>query len=474
MLSLRRDDDHELARRVCAGDSAAFAVLDARHRGPLIRYAGSLVRRSEHDAEDIVQDVLIGVHEALRAGDQPDELRPWLYRLTRNRAINVVRRARFGEQELDSELVGSRDDRHEPDVALRRKDALRCLVDDLAALPERQRTALLARELDGHSAEHVAAQLNVTPAAAQMLAIRARENLVKTRAARDADCLEIRALLVDAHERGVRAPEHATRHVKGCDACRAYQRDVRSLSKQLQALNPSFGLGLLAGLAKLAGSGAGKLALGAGAALVIAVGGGVIVTAATQHDAGDPSPYRFTALGRPTVKTGGSIPNNMALVTARAQIPAGAPPAGQQRSVTLTCPPQMKYAGPSADTEQRADVPWNPSQNAVFGRSTRVRIEFVDDVMPRATATDVGILCVKPAPNGSLLAHPRLPKRGERAGRVCTRFEYIRPKPEAILSGRAERGQPLSIVRTSPSRHWTFVVLDTGRRGWIKTSALCH
>jgi len=473
VLPYHRHDDAELARRVAAGDSGAFATLDSRHRAALTRYAGSLVRRSEHDAEDIVQDVLISVHDALRAGDRPDELRPWLYRLTRNRAINVVRRARWGEESLDSEIVGSRDDREEPEAVLRRKDALRRLVDDLADLPVRQRTALLARVLDGRSPEQVAAQLGVSVPAAQMLAMRARENLVKTRDARDADCTQMRLELVDAHERGVRPTEHALRHVKACDACRAYQRDIRSLSRQLQALNPSFGLPLLAGLVKLAGSGGGKIALGAGAALVIATTGGVIVTAAKKHDAGDPAPYRFTAAGRPTTKTGGSIPKGMALVTTRVQMPAGAPAAGQRRSVTLACPPKMKFLQVSSDSEQRADVPWTASRDAISGRSTRVRIDFVDDVLPRAAAVDVGIACVKPAANGSLILNQRLPKRGERAGRMCAN-QYLRPAPEAVMTGTAGDGVPVSIVRRSPSGNWTFVITDDRRPGWVKTSALCR
>ena len=91
LLTRSRPDDAELARRVVAGDDAASAALDERHRKPLVRYARSLLRRSEHDA----QDVLIRAHSALRDGHGPDELRPWLYRLTRNRAIDEVRRARW-------------------------------------------------------------------------------------------------------------------------------------------------------------------------------------------------------------------------------------------------------------------------------------------------------------------------------------------------------------------------------------------
>ena len=145
ILHRSRHDDHELARRVGAGDSTAFAMLDARHRSALISYANTLLRRSEHDAEDVVQDVLIRVHDALRADDAPDELRPWLYRLTRNRAIDEVRRKRWGDEALDGDTTFAGDQRQDPETMLGRKEAMRRLVEDLAGLPPRQRTALLAR-----------------------------------------------------------------------------------------------------------------------------------------------------------------------------------------------------------------------------------------------------------------------------------------------------------------------------------------
>ena len=379
VLAHARLDDAELARRVAAGDGTAFALLDGRHRSALVRYAGSLVRRSEHDAEDIAQDVLIALHDALRAGEEPDELRPWLYRVTRNRAIDAVRRKRWGDAALDADALLAGDDREDPEAVLRRRESIRRLVEDLADLPVRQREALLARELDGLGAEEVAQRLGVTVAAAQKLAMRARENLVKTRDARDADCGGVRVLLLEAHERGVRPTEHGLRHVKGCDTCRAYQRDIRRLSRRLQALNPSFGLPIAAGVAKLVSSGAGKIALGAGAALVIATTGGVLITSAKEHKAGDPAPFRFGG-----IRTGVKIPDRVSLVMVRAQMPAGAPKAGEQRSVTLTCPTGMKYHDPARDTEQRADVHWNVSQDAKHGVSTRARIEFVDEVLPRA------------------------------------------------------------------------------------------
>ncbi len=147
----------------------------------------SVLHRSRHDDADLARRVAAGDLEAF---------------------------ARWGDDPLDTEAVAVAGDRADPEAVVRRKESVRRLVDDLADLPVRQRTALLARELDDQSSEQVAEQLGVSVAAAQMLATRARENLVKARDARDADCAGVRAALLDAHERGVRPSEHVLRHVR--------------------------------------------------------------------------------------------------------------------------------------------------------------------------------------------------------------------------------------------------------------------
>ncbi len=475
---LHRSHDADLARRVAAGDSEAFAILDARHRKPLTRYARTLLRRSEHDAEDVVQDVLIRAHDALRAGNPPDDLRSWLYRLTRNRAIDEVRRARWGDEALAASAIVAADDRDEPDAVLRRKESVRRLVDDLADLPVRQRTALLARELDDQSAEQVAAQLGVSVPAAQMLATRARENLVKARDARDADCDGVRAALLDARERRVRPSEHALRHVKGCDACRAYQRDIRRLSTHLRALNPVLGLPIVAGLAKvLGGGGGGKAAAAAGvAAVVIAATGGVVVLSSDTARTGDPAPFRikgFVPLTGKPITTADPIPSNTAVVTARVRLPAGAPKPGERRSVTLSCPPGMKVAG-FQNPEQRFPLSYGLTKDTIFGYSTRGRISFGRAVLPRAYEATVGLLCRRPDANGSIVDNPRVPRRGEQPGRLCATREHLYHSPGKVFVGTVDKGQPLSIQRRSASGRWVRVVTDARSAGWVRASALCR
>ncbi len=476
LLQRTGPDDAELARAIAAGDGSAFATLDERHRRALTRYARSLLRRSEHDAEDVVQDVLIRAHDALRAGNGPDELRPWLYRLTRNRAIDEVRRARWGDEALD-EAASLGDDRDDPDAVLRRRETMRRLVDDLADLPVRQRTALLARELDDQSPEQVAAQLGVSVPAAQMLATRARENLLKTRAARDADHADIREALLDAHERGVRPSEHVLRHVKECDACRAYGTQLRRLSKQLQALNPGLvALPIIGAIAKVVGGGGGKILAASAAAIVLAATGGVLVLAGDSFEAGDPAPFLLKgeeALTGKTVTTSDPIPSRTALVTARVRVPVQPPKAGERRSVTVTCPPAMKVAGMQAP-EQALPLSYGLSKGTIIGFSRKARIDFGRARLDRSYDVTVGVLCRRPDRNGSIASNPRLPQRGEQPGRICADSALLYRSPGKLFVGTVFRNQPVSIQRRSASADWARVVPDVGSGGWVKAATLCR
>jgi RNA polymerase sigma factor (sigma-70 family) len=471
-----RQDDSELARRVAAGDDAAFAGIDERHRRALRRYAGSLLRRSEHDADDVVQDVLIRAHAALRAGDVPNELRPWLYRLTRNRAIDEVRRARWGEQALEEDAVTADGDRADPEAVVRRRETLRRLVEDLADLPVAQRTALLGRELDGRTPEQVAGQLGVSVAAAQMLATRARHNLIRARDARDADCADVRATLLDARERGVRSSQHALRHVRGCSACAAYQRDVRRLSTRLRALNPLPSIPLLAALAKLLGGATGKAVIGLAAVLAVAATSGIAVLATHTFRAGDPAPFLLKGFGGADghlVGKGQPLPKGTVLITTVVRLPPSPLHPTTPRSVTLRCPSGTKLAGFQQVGERLPVMEVGLWKHSIIGYSTSGRIDFGHQTVKGSARMTVGILCRRPGPDGTMLVKPRLPHKGERLAHVCVDSAYLYQTPDRTFMGTVLRAEPVSIERRSPSGTWARVIADDDASGWMRVSQLC-
>ena len=133
--------------------------------------------------------------------------------MVRNLCIDELRRKRLPTTELsDSDRAGTSEDVYS---TLSRRHELRRLIEDLADLPEQQRAALLLRELDGLSHEEVANALEVSAAASRQLVKRARSGLVAAAEARDAECSEIRELLLAAHDERRRPTEHAVRHVEG-------------------------------------------------------------------------------------------------------------------------------------------------------------------------------------------------------------------------------------------------------------------
>src|ERR671914_326616 len=86
---LRSQTDERLVDLVRAGCDPAFEAIVARYRGSLLRYAGRLLDRAR--AEDVVQQTFVKAYDAMLAGDAELNLRPWLYRITHNNALNSLR-----------------------------------------------------------------------------------------------------------------------------------------------------------------------------------------------------------------------------------------------------------------------------------------------------------------------------------------------------------------------------------------------
>jgi len=174
--------DHELVSRVRLGCDDAFAEIYRRYRGPLRSFAGGILAGTSHDADDVVQDAFIRAHRGLRVTNRPMTLRPWLYMIARNQAIDTLRAARnLGELDEDAKPLGAVD--RDPARQMDERDEMRQLVAEIGRLPERQRMALVMREFDGRSHEETARLLHTTVPATKSLLIRARTNLEATRRA---------------------------------------------------------------------------------------------------------------------------------------------------------------------------------------------------------------------------------------------------------------------------------------------------
>jgi RNA polymerase sigma factor (sigma-70 family) len=269
---LRLRSDEQLLTLFRAGNDDAFGVIHDRYRQRLFAYVRQMLSpSSRQDAEDVMQDVFIRAYRALRADDRDVNLRAWLYRVAHNRCVDHLRRPVPPAAEI---FEMSRRPLHDPIEEAQRREDLSQLVEDVARLPEQQRSALLMREIDGISYADLAVALDVTVPAVKSLLVRARVGLVEAAEARDADCCEIRTDLLSSYDRGVKASGRARRHMRSCDGCREYRVALRGMRRSFAALAP-VSPGMLALGAHLLGLGGGGAAAGGSAA----VGGGAAATA---------------------------------------------------------------------------------------------------------------------------------------------------------------------------------------------------
>ena len=166
---LRLQSDARLTELARAGHEPAFAAIVDRYRPALLGYCARIL--GPERAEDAVQQALASAHQAMTSGDdRPLRLRPWLYRIAHNTALNVLR-ARRDEAELSDGAVAAGGT---PDEALAQRERLEEILAAIATLPPAQRDALLLRELEGRSHEEIADALGVSSGAARAVIFRAR------------------------------------------------------------------------------------------------------------------------------------------------------------------------------------------------------------------------------------------------------------------------------------------------------------
>lgn len=171
-LALRAQSDERLVALTRAGLEPAFEEILGRYRGQLLRSCRRLLGE-QHLAEDALQETFLNAYRALRRGDKPRELRPWLHRIAYHAALDALRRRVESEEALPAEVGASEDPHH----ALERHQSISALLEAVKELPERQREVILLRELEGRTYEEIAAELGVSGGAVGQLLRRARAAL---------------------------------------------------------------------------------------------------------------------------------------------------------------------------------------------------------------------------------------------------------------------------------------------------------
>jgi RNA polymerase sigma factor (sigma-70 family) len=266
-----------------------FSAVYGRWMPSLTRYCRTILR-SDADAEDAAQNAMLKAMDALATGPGPDELTPWLHRIARNEAISLMRRRR-GDAEL---LELHHEHGPAPEEVIGTRDRLAQLVADVQALPERQRQALVLRELDGLPYRQIATVLHVTEGAAQQAVLDARRSMTECETGRALECESVQGWL-NSHEHALVRGRKVRAHLRDCTGCRSFVAGLGTRPRELALLLPfgGTGAGILARIAALFGGGGiaatSKAILGAGLLATAGVGLGEMVAAPGSGDSAESS-----------------------------------------------------------------------------------------------------------------------------------------------------------------------------------------
>ena len=270
---LKLEGDERLVALIRSGNDRAFEVLFDRYQSRLLAFCSSMLK-SRQDAEDVLQEVFVNAHAAMLADERKINVRPWLYRIARNRCLNHLRRpVHQGQDSMDihPHMHGATTAERVQD-----REELREVLNDVGTLPETQRTALLLREIDQMSYDEIAVAMDTTIPAVKSLLVRARITLAESSEARTLSCEEVRVTLAEAAEGLTKASGPVRLHVRGCEGCTGFRKQLRSDRRALAAILPIGPLALLKTslLGKIFGGGAaGSGAAGAAGATGATSGG---------------------------------------------------------------------------------------------------------------------------------------------------------------------------------------------------------
>ena len=176
-------DDTELMLRVKEGDHASFALLLERHRAPVIHFLYRMVQ-NQAIAEELAQEVFLRVYRSRITYEPAAKFTTWLFRIATHMALNWIRDGKkeqghapvpengdgAGAQELPDESPSI-------ELQLVRRARLEEVRRAIAALPAKQRAAVLMHKYEEMDYAQIARVLTCSESAVKSLLFRAYETL---------------------------------------------------------------------------------------------------------------------------------------------------------------------------------------------------------------------------------------------------------------------------------------------------------
>jgi RNA polymerase sigma-70 factor (ECF subfamily) len=178
--------DAEVMLELRSGNMAAFDVLLAKYRKPIVHFMFRMVH-NQAVAEELAQEVFLRIYRSRETYRAEARFSTWLYRIATNLGVNHARDTRHERtastvylDEPDSETGTT------PDVAdatpsaeagMLRRERMMAIRQHVMALPERQQTAVLMHKYEGMDYKQIGEVLKLSESATKSLLFRAYQTL---------------------------------------------------------------------------------------------------------------------------------------------------------------------------------------------------------------------------------------------------------------------------------------------------------
>ncbi len=175
--------DAELMLRVRAGDTASFTLLLEKHRGPVIHFLYRMIQ-NQPVAEELAQEVFLRVYRSRETYEPTAKFTTWLFRIATHLALNQIRDRKHerNQENLDEETsegmtrqVADRGLNVEQGMV--REARMNEVRDAIAALPDKQRAAVMMHKYQELEYSQIAKALSCSESAVKSLLFRAYETL---------------------------------------------------------------------------------------------------------------------------------------------------------------------------------------------------------------------------------------------------------------------------------------------------------
>ncbi len=176
------EEDFALMDRIARGDDHAFQLLVEKHQYAVIGTVSKMLGGAA-DAEDIAQQVFLRIWKSAPRFEPKAKFTTWMFTITRNLVFNESRRRKrkptVSVEQQEEEAFLQIEDSSAPgaDEMAQKSELWQAIDDAIAALPEKQRMAVILRQHEDMSYEDIAKVLKTSVSAVKSHLFRARVQL---------------------------------------------------------------------------------------------------------------------------------------------------------------------------------------------------------------------------------------------------------------------------------------------------------